>query len=417
MTRRVSPQPAVAAGAGPFAVAHCAITKGGRSAEPWKGSPGLFVAPLDPQTDVALAIRQHEYGHMGIELRGILPRYTIEALRRNGISDDWIQGGLDVIVNAYMIAQGNDEIVRLTPWTGPAPSDRSIAAMNYLRCEGMAIASSGRQALVQAAGFCSQDLALLHRTATTLWRLGREARPISVNLLVRLLGELQRVFGAITGDTTTSEDPSPRSDTESGPQSGHVEPGMMELVRPALLRRSSSALRRRWFRAGDTGAFRYPHRAMVPSADGRAFATRRRAPGGAMLMDCSGSMSLNETDVERVVAVAPASTIGLYASLPNDLDAGRLVIVAAHGRIADLSQIGSWLGKGNVVDIPALEWLCGQTAPRVWICDGGVTGVGDEAARNLKREAAELVRRGRIRRFASVAEFLSGRAGAQSSRR
>ena len=183
----------------------------------------------------------------------------------------------------------------------------------------------------------------------------------------------------------------------------------MEIARPLMLRHSHSRRGGRSFHAGYAGSLRYPHRALLPGADGRAFAAGRRIPGGAMLIDCSGSMFLGDGDIERLLAVAPAAKVALYASCPDDLDCGRLVVVATQGRVADVSALDGWFGAGNVVDIPALEWLSRQQHPRVWISDGGISGVGDRPAANLTRAAADLVRRGRIRRFESVTTYLPAR--------
>ena len=81
-----------------------------------------------------------------------------------------------------MLALGNDEIVWLRPWTGAASPDRSVAAMNYIRCEGMAIARAGRRELVATAGFNAEDCALLHRIAESsgAWAAAR-ARSVSIS--------------------------------------------------------------------------------------------------------------------------------------------------------------------------------------------------------------------------------------------
>src|ERR1700683_1816294 len=81
---------------------------------------------------------------------------------------------------------------------------------------------------------------------------------------------------------------------------------------------------------GYTGAFRFPSRAL-PAADGRAFTSRRQRSShcGALLIDCSGSMSKQVTH-QRLMAVlerSPSATIGLYAGGPTNRS-GSLLIVA-----------------------------------------------------------------------------------------
>ena len=61
-------------------------------------------------------------------------------------------------------------------------------------------------------------------------------------------------------------------------------------------------------------------------------------------------------------------------------------------------------GRGNIIDEPALEWLAHQGGPRLWISDGGVTGVGDTTSAALQRRCKEIVERAGIRRVKTVAE-------------
>ena len=50
------------------------------------------------------------------------------------------------------------------------------------------------------------------------------------------------------------------------------------------------------------------------------------------------------------------------------------------------------------MDLPALEWLSRQAEPRLWVSDGGVTGVGDEGCARLRERCFAIARRGRITR-------------------
>jgi hypothetical protein len=77
--------------------------------------------------------------------------------------------------------------------------------------------------------------------------------------------------------------------------------------------------------------------------------------------------------------------------------------------MVEFSTLGDWFGPGNVVDIPALEWLCHQRGPRTWISDGVVTGEGDAGCEALASRAGELVQRGRIEVHASIPDYLAPR--------
>jgi hypothetical protein len=116
---------------------------------------------------------------------------------------------------------------------------------------------------------------------------------------------------------------------------------------------------------------RNPHRLAL---DGRVFASRRRHRGGALLIDWSGSMDLADADVERILALAPICTVAAYSA---ESDGGVLKILAREGRRVRPADITRPSGPSNVIDGPALEWLTRQAGPRVWLSDGGVTGLGD----------------------------------------
>jgi hypothetical protein len=104
----------------------------------------------------------------------------------------------------------------------------------------------------------------------------------------------------------------------------------------------------------------------------------------------------------------PAVTLAAYAGRPNDDRHGVLAILVNNGRRVssgtDLSQL---LGKGNIVDGPALRWLAEQPEPRIWVSDGIVTGVGDQQAAALHREAIELVATAQIERVSDLETALA----------
>jgi hypothetical protein len=138
-------------------------------------------------------------------------------------------------------------------------------------------------------------------------------------------------------------------------------------------------------------------------------------------------MNFSDDDLAELVAAAPGATVAVYAGA---CDYGRLVIVAANGKMADKSAIERALTPrppaadssddsdddsdpyclrpmcGNVVDGPALEWLGRQPGPRIWVSDGLVTGVYDEFANNLRAEAVATMRQRDIERIADWQELI-----------
>lgn len=141
--------------------------------------------------------------------------------------------------------------------------------------------------------------------------------------------------------------------------------------------------------------------------DGRIF--RRTVPkpgkGGTVLIDTSGSMSLEASDVHAVLAMLPAATVAIYSGRANH---GAVSIIAKDGKCAsapDIRRRISEVGGGNIVDGPALAWLGQQAEPRHWVCDGLVTGCSDTQGTHLTLEAEALRRRGRIRRHDSLRDL------------
>jgi hypothetical protein len=134
--------------------------------------------------------------------------------------------------------------------------------------------------------------------------------------------------------------------------------------------------------------------------------------GGTVLIDTSGSMHLRPEDVDRLVdASRGAAVVAIYSGRERE---GELRIVARGGRRAAAEDLKPY-GGGNVVDLPALEWLARQAEPRLWISDGGVTGEMDRGSREIRRRCARVVRQGRIERV-DGAEEAARRLAARGSR-
>lgn len=139
-----------------------------------------------------------------------------------------------------------------------------------------------------------------------------------------------------------------------------------------------------------------PHRLPV---DGRVFLRRRRQRGGTVLIDASGSMCFGPAEFQRITEAAPLATVAIYAGRGAS---GTLSIVAARGRMASSSDIGATLGRGNVVDGPALRWLAQQPEPRIWISDGQVTGTHDRPSTDLVVDAIRICQQAGIRRASTA---------------
>lgn len=141
---------------------------------------------------------------------------------------------------------------------------------------------------------------------------------------------------------------------------------------------------------------RYCHRLLV---DGRVFCRTRRQRGGSVLIDCSGSMNLTSDDLKKILSHSPGAIVACYSGNTHD---GVLRILARAGRQVDEGWIGAPAGGSNIIDRPALEWLSKQPKPRIWVCDGQVTGIGDRQSAINSLECETVCRQRAIARRDTV---------------
>ena len=182
------------------------------------------------------------------------------------------------------------------------------------------------------------------------------------------------------------------------PVAGLVPWGTMSIDEPE--RSLPACPRKAGYRAEDTGsALRGPHRLLI---DGRVFVSKRRHKGGCLLVDYSGSMNLKETEVERILANAPATVIAVYSA---ERDKGVLRVLARDGRRVTGDLVKRPSGSCNVIDGPALDWLARQDEPRFWLSDGLVTGVGDTSGHGNTQYAERVCEDAKVTRVKTTAEL------------
>ena len=107
----------------------------------------------------------------------------------------------------------------------------------------------------------------------------------------------------------------------------------------------------------------------------RVFDHERRAKGGIVLIDGSGSMSLTRENVLDILKVAPGATVAIYSDMDEGAGAPNIHLLAKDGKCVEERNMPEF-GAGNGVDLPALEWAIeqrkGKKTPVVWVTDGGV---------------------------------------------
>lgn len=148
--------------------------------------------------------------------------------------------------------------------------------------------------------------------------------------------------------------------------------------------------------ASDTG--KNPRRMHRYLTDRKVFDRTTRGMGGVVLIDASGSMCFGHNDIREIVEAAPGCTVAMYTETMYT-DSPNLWILAENGRICKREDMPT-SRAGNVVDLPALKWAVSKrqrsSAPVVWVSDGQVTGVGDNAHDALNRAVGRFVRQNRI---------------------
>ncbi len=182
-----------------------------------------------------------------------------------------------------------------------------------------------------------------------------------------------------------------------------VAVGHMKIARPPLVVRQATVLRagvgRR--RAATEGArLARPDRLALDRA---IFDRRGSGGGGTILVDTSGSMSLSASDVEALVRAAGG--LAVVAIYSGRADEGELRIVARADRRVSHAYFEPY-GSGNIIDLPALEWLARQPTPRLWVSDGCVTGVGDEGCTTILDACREVESRAGIIRVETPKEAI-----------
>lgn len=157
----------------------------------------------------------------------------------------------------------------------------------------------------------------------------------------------------------------------------------------------------------------YMHRWPIDQA---IFKNRRKEPGGTVLIDVSGSMSLSAQELMEIVEAAPAATIAMYSGAGW---VGELRIIAEKGKMLDIPRTvrdtGSFkpgMHGGNQIDKPALEWLANQAYPRIWVSDGQVVSPTHGWSSESWGDCKKVLFAGRITRVDNAeqaAEALDGR--------
>lgn len=453
------PLPAAIADCGPFRVTE-SKNNNGFCVYPDNGRVGILSVPLGEKPE-QFAIRLHEYGHLLLISSGFHNTGLLRIVGRERIDDSWFQSALDVVVNHYLLRLGCEEISYLPLAIRSKGSfEIASAAQTFLRSSGLKIERSIKSKVVKflRQNMGRSEIKFLETADEKLTHWSRQ-KQLPVKDFIELIRKLEQIFGESYeensgwGDIMTAGE---AKEAEEGTESDDLDPadankiidriytpqteiyydllntedrarqeqvlkdivergnvtlfdddwknwGKMEMARLPLTEIHPTRKNARKFLPGFVGAFRYPHRALLPASDGAAFAYRQKAKGGTILLDCSGSMNLSIRDISNLLYRSPMLTVAGYAGI--DGRNGSLAIFIKNGILASKRTVREWyedMNQGNIIDGPALRWLIKQRQPRIWISDGKVTGIDDHYSSNLDIEAAILKKWGRIKQFVDI---------------
>ena len=134
--------------------------------------------------------------------------------------------------------------------------------------------------------------------------------------------------------------------------------------------------------------------------DKKVFSRKQKIYGGTVLIDASGSMNFDGQDILDVMSEVPAVTIAMYNGHGSG---GVLRIIARNGRRVSDDYLYKHSGFGNVVDLPALEWLGKQEPKRIWVSDMQVVAANGTSKEAL-RQCIDVVKKYNIMRLADIKE-------------
>lgn len=146
----------------------------------------------------------------------------------------------------------------------------------------------------------------------------------------------------------------------------------------------------------------YPSR-LLTDPERRVFGHKVKVKGGIVVVDISGSMSLNDADLNAIVEAAPAAVVLAYSECGDD-EPNAWILANRGWRVKEIGGIG---GSGNGVDGTALTWAIRHRKHGediIWISDGQVTGVYGNQPSHLYIMCAKLIKKHRIIMIPSVQE-------------
>lgn len=135
---------------------------------------------------------------------------------------------------------------------------------------------------------------------------------------------------------------------------------------------------------------------MFTEDDYRIFGRKTRSLGAVIVVDCSGSMSWNEDDLDRLIVRCSGATVLAYSTgnTADEDNPNAWIVARKNRRVRDMP----YFPGGNGCDGPALLFAVrqlrnGNKNPVIWVSDGRVTGRSDAYSEALWDDCERLIDR------------------------
>lgn len=380
-------------------------------------------------TDIDVHIQNHEYGH--VKISKAVPSSDTDVARFDYFLEE-------VRVNLWLRHHGIPYARALDgfDWSKmPRPSDRQDAALQWLQvctyilyrkseerpadlsvffadCQGMLLSppANGRHiadtaVLIAAVNAISKDLRGSVRAEWAARLAEHFAKPKPPEKPPEEKEEYKAEREAEAKRREKEAKLAEEREKEAGKLKGGANRlGCMDIHRHMTRAKPGRRIAQP-FGSTDMGAM--PTQFARKSIDGKVF--KRKKPSGAIVIDCSGSMSWDYDVLQNLIKSLPNLVVATYQGYSG--------IPGVHGRLCVLAENGRWcppewetrFNGGNEVDYEALEWASKITdGPVVWLSDGAVCGGSRDAKQTEDLCDALMKRRGivRIRREQDAADYL-----------
>lgn len=133
----------------------------------------------------------------------------------------------------------------------------------------------------------------------------------------------------------------------------------------------------------------------ITDPERKIFTRRTKSLGAVVVMDCSGSMSLTDSDLQQLMDNTAGATVLCYSTgtYPNEDNPNAWIVARKNRQVRNLP----YFAGGNGCDAPALRYALTlrdtTKQPIVWVTDYGVTGLNDTSTDELIDECKEIVKR------------------------